>query len=491
MYRPSDPQLPLYDAGGLLPQEKRVRCEKTWAGVFRRHALPILRKVEDEFEELFHPELGRPNRPVELVLGVLILKEIQDLTDGEALERLEFDALWWWALQREFSELHLCQKTLHNFREGLLGHQKAKVAFRRVTDELIEGLGVKVGRQRLDSTQVLSNIAILSRLRKFCETVRLFLRAVQRVQAGVYEGLPEGMRCRYGEESKYPDAKKEQVRRRLRVVARDVWRLMQRFEKDKAVSSQPEWTLLKRLFEEQCRVIEKAAPPEEGDDDQGEGGAPVEVKEPSEIHGGTMQTPHDPEVTYSGHKGQGYSVQVVETCEPQNEVNLLTDVDVTPAWKGDWKQTVPAVERLEAAGHKPQELVADTQFGGAQNAAALGQREVNLVAPVPGQTSTKPQTGTCPPPAAKCPSEEKEALEWLRRQEASPEFRKRYAIRAGIEGTNSELKRAHGMKKLRVRGEARVKLAVYFKALACNVKRALRAWQARLWVQAQVAHASA
>ena len=32
------------------------------------------------------------------------------------------------------------------------------------------------------------------------------------------------------------------------------------------------------------------------------------------------------------------------------------------------------------------------------------------------------------------------------------------------------------MRKLRVRGEDRVKLAVYFKALACNVKRALRWW---------------
>jgi hypothetical protein len=486
MYRPSDPQLPLYDAGGLLPEEKRVRCEKTWAGVFRRHALAILRRVEDEFAELFHPELGRPNRPVELVLGVLILKEIQDLTDDEALERLEFDALWWWALQREFSELHLCQKTLHNFREGLLGHQKAKVAFRRVTDELIGELGVKVGRQRLDSTQVLSNIAILSRLRKFCETVRLFLGGVQRAQAGAYEGLPERMRGRYEEESRYADAKKEQVRRRLGVVARDVWRLIQRFQKDQGVTRQAEWTLLKRLFEEQCRVVTKAAEPEEGDDDQGEAGAPVEVKEPSEIGGETMQTPHDPQVTYSGHKGQGYSVQVAETCERENEVNLLTDVEVTPAWKGDWKQTVPAVQRLEAAGHKPEEVVADTQFGGGENAAELGKRGVNLLAPVPGQTSAKPQRGTCPPPAAKCPQEEKEALEWLRRQEASPEFPKRYAIRAGIEATNSELKRAHGMKKLRVRGEARVKLAVYFKALACNIKRALRAWEARLRVQAQV-----
>jgi len=66
-------------------------------------------------------------------------------------------------------------------------------------------------------------------------------------------------------------------------------------------------------------------------------------------------------------------------------------------------------------------------------------------------------------------------IERRRRAEASGEFRKRYAVRAGIEGTNSELKRAHGLGHLRVRGGHRVRLAVYLKALACNIKRMLRA----------------
>lgn len=40
-------------------------------------------------------------------------------------------------------------------------------------------------------------------------------------------------------------------------------------------------------------------------------------------------------------------------------------------------------------------------------------------------------------------------------------FENRHAIRAGIEGANSELKRAHGLGKLRVRGKKREKMAVY------------------------------
>jgi len=41
--------------------------------------------------EFYDEETGRPNRPVALVLGTLILKEASDLTDEEALEPLEFD----------------------------------------------------------------------------------------------------------------------------------------------------------------------------------------------------------------------------------------------------------------------------------------------------------------------------------------------------------------------------------------------------------------
>ena len=66
-------------------------------------------------------------------------------------------------------------------------------------------------------------------------------------------------------------------------------------------------------------------------------------------------------------------------------------------------------------------------------------------------------------------------IERRRRAEATEEWRKRYDIRAGIEGTNSELKRAHGLGRLRVRGGRRVRLAVYLKALACNFKRMVHA----------------
>ena len=63
-------------------------------------------------------------------------------------------------------------------------------------------------------------------------------------------------------------------------------------------------------------------------------------------------------------------------------------------------------------------------------------------------------------------------IEGRRRAEATEEWRKRYDIRAGIEGTNSELKRLGACA-----GGRRVRLAVYLKALACNFK----GWSMHAW----------
>jgi hypothetical protein len=69
-----------------------------------------------------------------------------------------------------------------------------------------------------------------------------------------------------------------------------------------------------------------------------------------------------------------------------------------------------------------------------------------------------------------------------RRQEQKTEaFQQRLKHRNGIEGTQSELVRGHGMREARYRGLAKVKLQNYFIGAACNVKRWIRreAWKLR------------
>ncbi len=55
------------------------------------------------------------------------------------------------------------------------------------------------------------------------------------------------------------------------------------------------------------------------------------------------------------------------------------------------------------------------------------------------------------------------------------EWKSQYNIRAGVEATMSELKRSHGIGKLRVRGLPKVTFAVICKVTACNIKRRAKA----------------
>ena len=78
---------------------------------------------------------------MQTVLGVLVLKEMFDLTDVETLEELEFNLLWHHALRLEMEEAHLAQKTLHNFRVRLMEHDGGRLAFCETTDRIIEAMG--------------------------------------------------------------------------------------------------------------------------------------------------------------------------------------------------------------------------------------------------------------------------------------------------------------------------------------------------------------
>ncbi|MCH8962164.1 MAG: transposase [Bacteroidetes bacterium] len=540
MFRKRDPQGNLFETSNLIPLDKAKRLKASWAEPFQSRALPLI--DEDLFASMYCDDNGRPNRPVQTVFGVLILKEMFDLTDEEALEHLEFNLLWHHALRLTPEEAHLCQKTLHNFRAGLMEHDLVRLAFEETTNRIIEALGLKVSRQRLDSTHVVSHIAILTRLGLFCETIRVFLSTLESDHPRLYGRVSESLRSRYvkadGEATRYGDARSGEGRRRLSVCARDLYRVCELFRGTEAEKLET-YGLLERLLEEQCEVVDHKEHPSSDDDDRDQGGVPVVLKDSEEVSSSSLQSPHDADATYNNRKGKGYEVQVAETCHEDNEVEMITHVEVTDSCSSDVHATVPTVTALAERGIQPEELVADTTYGSGDNAVAVERLGTELISPVAGSAVAVEDTPAedrsltpadfivsaaydhptlCPAGHAsieeteskenpnrvevtfdqktcegcslfhRCPAKlnrERDGyvlsvdlvaanIEHRRRVEASGAFKDRYAIRAGIEGTNSELKRGHGLGLLRVRGRPRVELAVYLKALACNFKRMVR-----------------
>ena len=385
MYQKRSPQSTMFETSYLVAEAKAKRLRFSWAETFRTRALVLI--DEDLFAPLYCQDNGRPNRPVQTVLGVLILKDMFNLTDVEALERLEFDLLWHHALSLEPEEAHLPQKTLHNFRARMMAHESGPLAFASVTDRVVEVLGTNLSQQRLDSTQVMSNIAALTRLGVFCETIRLFLTRLADEHPRLYGRVASGLLGRYlrpdGSTTAYQDARSADGPRRLSVCARDVYRLCTCFG-GTAAESMASFGLVQRLLEEQCEVVEEKQPPSNDDDDTGDGAVPVVLKAPKKVSGTSLQSPHDPDATYSKRKGKGHEVQVVETCQADNVTQVITHVGVSEVCGRDAQAAIPALENLAQRGLQPRELVADTAYGSADNALNAERMGTELVSPVAG-----------------------------------------------------------------------------------------------------------
>ena len=73
-------------------------------------------------------------------------------------------------------------------------------------------------------------------------------------------------------------------------------------------------------------------------------------------------------------------------------------------------------------------------------------------------------------------------LDTRRREQATPEFKARYAIRNGIESTNSGVKRRTGMARLRVQGKKSVYHSILLKLCGWNIFRAAAAKKMRAFV---------
>ena len=153
--------------------------KKSWARVFREHLLSHL-PVEQIAQRLCQDH-GRPSKDLHVAIGVLILQQLQDLTDRETVEALAFRIDWQFALDlRSKTDAYLSERTLRNYRRHVLEQKLDVVIFRTLTDELAKAFAVDTRLQRLDSTALRSAMRNLTRLGTVVETISKFLRELER-----------------------------------------------------------------------------------------------------------------------------------------------------------------------------------------------------------------------------------------------------------------------------------------------------------------------
>ena len=525
----------LFDPWAYLGPKRRKLLDRSWAGLFRKEILPHL--PVDAITAAFHTRLGRPSKDAYTLMGALVFQQMHDVTDEETVRQLAFNTEWHYALDLsgESDEgKYVCLRTLWTMRQMLAEKKLDQLLFDSVTKKLACVFSVDTSKQRLDSVHITSNMRRLSRIGIFVRVITGFLTNLKRREPEMFVTLDPSFGERYLSprgQAVFSMVKPSESDRTLSQVTEDLFVLFRRFEKEEAVASMKTYSLLSRVFSEQCDVATE------------KGRETVAVKPPKEISSGSLQNPSDPDAGYSGHKGQGYQAQVMETYVPMTRatgdggkeengdvpLRLITHVVVEPANVSDAHALLPAIEGATRLGLAPAEVLADSLYGSDKNVVAAAEAGVDVVSPVMGQTDESEVTMAdfsfsddgaiiaCPrghapiifrrkgkrrtvvfangdclgcPGKKECPIKPvrdgygfrytEAALRLARRRaaEKTAVFKDRYRHRSGVESTMSAFDRLTGVKHLRVRGMKAVRFAVTLKALGINLFRAAAAWMA-------------
>ena len=486
--------------------------------VFREEVLPALRDLRPELEKLYCQDNGRPALDPVLMTGVTILQFMEKAPDRKAAEQVKLNLGWKYALDLEWEDRGFHPTSLVVFRQRLVEAEAERIGLDAVLGKLRErGLIRKRSKQRIDSTQVLGNVSKMGRLEASRDMMRLCLEDVEKQDP---KGLPEGWKVwmeRYCEnEVDYRQLKEASgIISKLRQTGEDMAALWNWLESRPELKDREKAKLLKRMLDEQFEIREAA----------------VEVRPVQLV--GAVQNPHDPEAQWSTKDPEkktqwiGYKAQVVETLAEEDQGRFITELTTTEAVASDLAGMKQALEKQQESGLElPSHLYADSAYVNGKELARASQQKRELIGPVKGSPKKKnvlpvesfdisiaERRAICPagkknrtccrienhhpgetmyrfrwkrecrdcPLRSQCVGKRKsrevvvslnhDHLQRRRREMETEAFKAEARKRNAIEGTISELVRGYGMRRTRYRGLAKTRLANYFIAAACNVRR--------------------
>jgi len=325
----------MFTAVDQLPKTARKLLEESWAQTFYDEYFSKI--DENVFSVLYSDKKSRPNTPVNILMGFETLKSGFGWSDEELYNHFLFDLQVRYALGlQDFDEEYFDLRTIYYFRGALCEYERKhevnliQKATEKITDKQIEKFEIKTGLQRMDSTQIQSNIQNMSRIQLLVEIIHRLHRVL----------LPEDI-------EKYNDhfvsyvkedalhycyrLKRDEAKTRLQEIGEDLAFFIDKFKSKYHIHSV--YKNLERVFKEHYRMEEKG----------------LVVKKGSELKGTNLQSPDDTRATYRNKNGEGakgYVANFTETCDPDNDLQLITTTNLEPNATDDQKLMAEDLDNL-------------------------------------------------------------------------------------------------------------------------------------------------
>jgi transposase len=365
------PQRGLFDVIGL---PHAVDPESFYG---RMGAVHDLLFKDDDLAGMYTLDNGRPSLPPSLMCGVLLLQFYDDVSDGEAAQRVRYDLRWKVALGLALDYRGFDPSSLSVFRGRLLGNGKERYAFDRF---------IQVGREAgfipdrvsliADTVAARGAGAVQDSYTLLRKGIRKLLRAMGYDVPGVRHGLGgrakelvAGYLDREGKaEIDWSDP--AQRSEQLGVLVRDAESALELAlaQVDREEVRSAGWLLTKMLGDD---VVTGG----DGNPKLGEGTAAdriISVTDPEMRHGRKS----------ASKRFDGFKVSVATEAGSE----LIMDIADMPACEGDGRELLPAVARVEEhAGVEVGRVIGDGAYPSGDNLAGCANHPghpVDLVSPL-------------------------------------------------------------------------------------------------------------
>ena len=358
----------LFGIASQLPKAKLKKLKKSKEYEFYR--LVFCNITEKDFSVLYSDSCSRPNAPVNSLVASIILLYHNNWTTEELFDRIDFDLLIRTALGLDtLEDTPFCPATFFNFQNRLLSHFVAtgqnliEGVFDGLTQEQLKTLEIKTDIQRSDSFMAMSNIRSYSRTQLLIEMlIRLYRVLSDEDKLRFKELLDPFIKQSSGQYIyNLQRASIPHEQEKLGQLYHKLYEALKESYKDVEI-----FRIFERVYTEHFTFI----------DDK------VTVKTGKELDGSTLQSPDDIDATYRKKRDRHYrgqSVNVTETANPDNELNLITDVAVC---SNDTDDSKILNERLEPITEKTpdlNELHTDGAYGNEDNDKKMEELEITHV----------------------------------------------------------------------------------------------------------------